>query len=99
MRLCDLPEEDSYRAAVRSFLMVSVLRGTAPSDRLSVARDFEASRSTAGLGAAEVRSWDRETRAASLPPSAPFRRAGEATELRRSEAPLSPRLPEARWLG
>jgi hypothetical protein len=99
VRLWDLPEEDSDRAAVRSFLMVSVLRGTVLSFRLSVARDFEASRSTVGLGAAEVRSCDRETRAASLAPSDPFRRAGEATELRRSEEPLSPRLPETLWLG
>jgi len=77
------------------------LRVTALSEeRFSVVRVPWDSRPTVGREVSDVRPWDRETRAASLPLSVEDLRAGEARALRRSpETPLASRLPEVRWLG
>jgi len=76
------------------------LRVTALSDRFSVVRVPWESRPTVDRGVSDVRPWDRETRAASLPLSVEDLRVGEARELRRSpETPPASRLPEVRWLG
>jgi hypothetical protein len=76
------------------------LRVTALSDRLSVVRVPWDSRPTVDRGVSDVRPWDRETRAASLPLSVEDLRVGEARELRRSpETAFASRLPEVRWLG
>ena len=77
------------------------MRVTALSEeRFSVVRVPWESRPTVDRGVSDVRPWDRETRAASLPLSVEDLRAGEAMALRRlPETPLVSRLPAVRWLG
>jgi len=92
---------DPEREVEGLLLTVSLLRVTALSEeRFSVVRAPWDSRPTVDREVSDVRPWDRETLAASLPLSVEDLRVGEARASRRSpETLLASRLPEVRWLG